>query len=135
MHYLWDWDELAHLWNANEFQEVHAWLNQRWGSLVKDQIGGDKDPDARFLQGLAFAALALYFTQAGNQEGACLLIDDALMILPQYAPSHHGIRVEPILETLHTLRPVIGLLAPDAECPYLPFVYNKLIIDHSTIHA
>jgi hypothetical protein len=135
MHYLWDWDELAHLWNENEFQEVHDWLNQRWAQLVKDKVGGDKDPDARFLQGLAFAALALYFTQNANQEGACLLIDDALMILPQYAPSHLGIRVEPILETLHTLRPVIGLLAPDDECPYQPFVYNKMIIDRVTSHA
>lgn len=135
MHYLWDWDELARHWNENDFQVVHDWLNQRWAQLVKDRIGGDKDPEARFLQGLAFAALALYFTQSGNQEGACLLIDDALMILPQYAPSHQGIRVEPILETLHTLRPVISLLAPDDECPFQPFVYNKLIIDRITSHA
>jgi hypothetical protein len=135
MHYLWDWDELAHHWNENDFQLVHDWLNQRWAQLVKDRVGGDKDPDARFLQGLAFAALALYFTQNSNQEGACLLIDDALMILPQYAPSHHGIRVEPILETLHTLRPVIALLAPDDECPFQPFVYNKLMIDRATSHA
>lgn len=135
MHYLWDWDELEHHWNENDFQAVHDWLNQRWALLVKDRVGGDKDPDARFLQGLAFAALALYFTQSGNQEGACLLIDDALMILPQYAPSHQGIMVEPILETLHTLRPVIALLAPDDECPFQPFVYNKLIIDRAAIHA
>lgn len=135
MHYLWDWDELAHHWNENDFQVVHDWLNQRWAQLVKDRIGGDKDPEARFLQGLAFAALALYFTQNGNQEGACLLIDDALMILPQYAPSHQGIRVEPILETLHTLRPIISLLGPDDECPFQPFVYNKLIIDRTSIHA
>jgi uncharacterized protein len=135
MHYLWNWDELAHHWNENDFQVVHDWLNQRWAQLVKDRVGGDKDPDARFLQGLAFAALALYFTQNGNQEGACLLIDDALMILPQYAPSHQGIRVEPILETLHTLRPVISLLAPDDECPFQPFVYNKLIIDRTASHA
>ena len=135
MHYLWDWDELAHHWNENEFHEVHDWLNLRWAQLVKDKVGGDKDPDARFLQGLAFAALAIYFTQNGNQEGACLLIDDALMILPQYAPSHLGIRVEPILETLHTLRPVISLLAPDDECPFQPFAYNKLIIDRAASHA
>jgi hypothetical protein len=135
MHYVWDWDELAHLWNTNEFHEVHDWLNQRWAQLVKDKVGGDKDPDARFLQGLAFAALALFFTQNDNQESAAIFIDDALMILPQYAPSHLGIRVEPILETLHTLHPVIRLLAPDDECPFQPFVYNKLIIDHSTIHA
>ncbi len=135
MHYLWDWDELAHHWNENEFQEVHDWLNQRWATLVKDRVGGDKDPDARFLQGLAFAALALFFTQNDNQESAAIFIDDALMVLPQYAPSHLGIRVEPILETLHTLRPVISLLAPDDECPFQPFVYNKLIIDHAFSHA
>ena len=135
MHYLWDWDELEQHWNGNDFGAVHDWLNQRWAMLVKDRVGGDKDPDARFLQGLAFAALALHFTQNSNQESACIFIDDALMILPRYAPSHLGIRVEPILETLHTLHPVISLLAPDDDCPFQPFVYNKLIIDRAAIHA
>jgi hypothetical protein len=135
MHYMWDWDELAQLWNDNQFHEVHDWLNQRWAALVRDKIGSDKDPDAKFLQGLAFASLALYFTQNDNQESALIFIDDALMILPLYSPSHLGIRVEPILETLHTLRPVIALLGADDACPFQPFVYNKLIIDHSTSHA
>jgi uncharacterized protein len=129
MDYLWQWDELAQHWNNNEFQEVHDWLNERWSKVVKASPAGDKDPDARFIQGLAFAALALYFTQDGNQEGACLLLDDALMVLSQYAPSHMGIMVEPILETLHTLRPAISLLGPDDECPFQPFVYNKLMFD------
>jgi hypothetical protein len=57
------------------------------------------------------------------------MIDDALMILPQYSPSHMGIMVEPILETLHTLRPVISLLGPHDTCPFQPFVYNKLMFD------
>jgi hypothetical protein len=63
------------------------------------------------------------------------MIDDALMILPLYTPSHQGVRVEPVLETLHTLRDAIALLGPDEECPFQPFVYNKLIIDRATSHA
>jgi len=129
MHYLWDWEELASYWNENDFQAVHDWLNQRWALLVKDQVGGDKHPDARFLQGLAFAALAIHFTQTGNQEGARIMIDDALMILPQYTPSHLGVMVEPVLETLHTLRPAIAFLGAHDECPFQPFIYNKLILD------
>ncbi len=129
MVYLWDWNELDHHWNNNDFGAVHDWLNERWAQIVKSSPIGDKDPDARFMQGLAYAALALFFTQDHNQESARLFLDDALMVLPQYAPSHMGVRVEPILETLHTLRPAIALLAADAECPFQPFVYNKLIFD------
>ncbi len=129
MHYLWDLDELDHHWNNNDFGAVHDWLNERWALIVKDSPAGDKAPDARFMQGLAFAALALFFTQDNNQESARLFLDDALMFLPQFAPSHMGIMVEPVLETLHTLRPAIALLGPDDACPFQPFVYNKLMFD------
>lgn len=127
MQYLWDWDELDHHWNSNDFGAVHDWLNERWAQIVKTSPVGDKDPDARFMQGLAYAALALYFTQDNNQESARLFLDDALMVLPQYKPAHMGVMVEPVLETLHTLRPAIALLGPDDECPFQPFVYNKLM--------
>lgn len=129
MHYLWDWDELDYLWNENDFGAVHDWLNDRWAQIVKTSPAGDKDPDARFMQGMAYAALAFYFTQYGNQESARLFIDDALMVLPQYNPGHLGIRVEPVLETLHALRPAIALLGADDPCPFHPFVYNKLVFD------
>jgi hypothetical protein len=129
MHYLWDWGELEHHWNENDFGAVHDWLNERWAQIVKGSPIGDKDPDARFMQGLAFAALALFFTQDNNQESARLFLDDAIMILPQYTPVHMGVMVEPVLETLHTLRPAIALLGPDDACPFQPFVYNKLMFD------
>ncbi len=129
MHYLWDWDELDHLWNSNDFGAVHDWLNERWGQIVKTNPAGEMNPDARFMQGLAFAALAMHFTQDSNQESARLFIDDALMVLPQYNPSHLGIKVEPVLETLHTLRDAISLLGADAPCPFQPFVYNKLVFE------
>ncbi|MBU0621828.1 MAG: DUF309 domain-containing protein [Gammaproteobacteria bacterium] len=129
MQYLWDWDELEHHWDSNDFGAVHDWLNERWAQIVKTSPGGDKDADARFMQGLAYAALALYFTQDHNQESARLFLDDALMVLPQYKPSHMGVMVEPVLETLHTLRPAIAHLGPDAECPFQPFVYNKLMFE------
>lgn len=128
MHYLWEWDELVHHWNNNEFQEVHDWLNVRWAQIVKTSEAGDKDPDARFLQGMAFAALALYFIQNANQDGARLLLDDALMVLPQYSPSHLGIMIEPVLETLHTLRPTIALLGANDEYPYQHVDFHKLVL-------
>lgn len=131
MKYLWQWDELVFFWNNNDFDLAHDWLNERWGRLVQTSPIGDRDPDARFLQGIAFAALALHFTQNSNQEGARLLLDDALMVLNQYQPSHLGVKVEPILETLQTLRPAIAVLAPDDDCPFQPFVYNKLILEPS----
>lgn len=131
MKYLWQWDELVYFWNNNDFDLAHDWLNERWGRLVQTSPIGDRDPDARFLQGIAFAALALHFTQNSNQEGARLLLDDALMVLNQYQPSHLGVKVEPILETLQTLRPAIAVLAPDDDCPFQPFVYNKLILEPS----
>lgn len=131
MKYLWQWDELVYFWNNNDFDLAHDWLNERWGRLVQTSPIGDRDPDARFLQGIAFAALAIHFTQNSNQEGARLLLDDALMVLNQYQPSHLGVKVEPILETLQTLRPAIAALAPDDDCPFQPFVYNKLILEPS----
>lgn len=131
MKHLWQWDELVFFWNNNDFDQAHDWLNERWGRLVQTSPIGDRDPDARFLQGIAFAALALHFTQNSNQEGARLLLDDALMVLNQYQPSHLGVKVEPILETLQTLRPAIAVLAPDDDCPFQPFVYNKLILEPS----
>lgn len=129
MHYVWDWDELETHWNDNNFGAVHDWLNARWANIVKTSLTGDKDPDARFLQGLAFAALALHFTQHSDQESAKLFIDDALMVLPLYKPAHLGIMVEPVLETLHTLRPAIALLGANDPCPFQPFVYNKLMFE------
>ncbi len=129
MHFLCDWEELEHHWDNNDFGAAHDWLNERWAQIVKTSPAGDKDPDARFIQGLAFAALAIYFTQDNNQESARLFLDDALMVLPLYKPSHMGIMVEPVLETLHMLRPAIALLGPDDACPFQPFVYNKLIFD------
>lgn len=128
MHYLWDWGELQHLWNEGDFGSVHDWLNERWAHLVKDRVGGDKDTDARFMQGLAFAALALHFTQNANQDGARLLLDDALMVLPQYAPSHLGIMVEPVLETLHNLRPTIAHLGANDEYPNQHLDFNNLVL-------
>jgi hypothetical protein len=128
MHYLWDWGELQHFWNAGDFGLVHDWLNDRWAHLVKDRMGGDKDQDARFMQGLAFAALALHFTQTANQDGARLLLDDALMVLPQYSPSHLGVMVEPVLETLHNLRPIIAPLGANDEYPYQHLDFKKLVL-------
>lgn len=120
-----DWEELAELWDGNDFRAVHDWLNWRWSELVKTRVLRDDDPDARFLQGLAFAALALHFTQDANQDGALMMIDDAMVWLAPYTPSHQGVAVEPVLQTMAELRPQLVGLPPFAECPVQPFVYRK----------
>lgn len=129
-----DWEELARLWNDNDLAAAHDWLNERWSRLVRNRPGGQADPEAQFLQAVAFAVLALYFTQAGNQEGARLMLDDALVALGQYRPRFLGLQVDPLVDTLLELRPLIATLAPDAECPIYPFVLRKLDYDRSLPH-
>lgn len=120
-----DWEAFAALWDANDLPEAHDWLNQRWSRRVETRVGGADDPEAKFLQGLAFATLALHFTQAGRQDSALLMLDDARMTLAAFRPSFLGVRVEPIVGTLDELRPLIASLAPDDENPMFPFVYRK----------
>jgi uncharacterized protein len=119
------WEDLAYLWDRNDMGGVHDWLNARWSRLVETRLLGQRDPEAEFLQALAFAALALHFTQNRNQEGALLMLDDALLALGRYRPGLFGVRVEPIIDTLNELRPMIVALAPDDDCPMQPFVYRR----------
>lgn len=119
------WDELAHLWNGNELAAAHDWLNERWSGLIRNRPGGVADPEAQFLQSLAYAVLALHFTQTGNQEGARVVLDDALIALARYRPRFLGVHVDPIYATLDDLKPMLAALPADAECPMFPFVYRK----------
>lgn len=120
-----DWSEIAVLWNANELGPLHDLLNERWSRLIRNSPLGAADPEAEFLQALAFATLALFFTQNRNQEGALILLDDALIALGKYRPSFLGAQVDPIVGTLHELRPLIAALPADGENPMFPFVYAK----------
>lgn len=120
-----DWGEVAKLWNNNQLGQLHDWLNERWARLIRNSQLGNKDPEAELLQALAFATLALFFTQNQNQAGALLMLDDAMMALGKYRPSYMGIKIEPIYGTLQDLRPLLVGLAPDAECPMYPFVFPK----------
>lgn len=118
------WHELAAFWNAHDFGHAHDWLGERWNALIQTRPGGHDDPDARFLQGLAFAALAFHFTLNHNQEGAQLLAGDALNVLPGYRPAHLGVAVAPFLDDLHQLRPLLEGLETEADCPLTPFTCN-----------
>lgn len=120
-----DWREVAALWDSNQLSALHDLLNERWSRLIRNSVLGTADPEAEFLQGLAFATLALYFTQNRNQEGALMLLDDALLTLGKYRPRFLGVHVEPIIGTLETLRPLIAALPADGENPMFPFVYAK----------
>lgn len=124
---LYAWDELALLWNAGDFGAVHDWLGLRWNKLIQTRAGGMSDKDARFLQGLAFAALAFHFTQNRNQDGARLLAADALAVLPEYGAAHMGVETGPVLKSLTALRPKLENLNTEADCPIQPFVTGKLI--------
>jgi uncharacterized protein len=120
-----DWREAATMWNDNQLGQLHDWLNERWSRLIRNSLLGAKDPEAEFLQGLAYATLALFFTQNRNQEGALLMADDAQMALAKYRPRFLGVHVEPILGALRELRPLLVGLAPEDDCPLYPFVYPK----------
>ena len=120
-----NWDEFGALWDSNDMAAAHDWLNLRWSRRVETRLAGIADPEAKFLQGLAFATLALYFTQTGRQDSALLMLDDALIALAAYRPSFQGVRVDPIFATLGEMRPLIASLAPDAENPMFPLVYCK----------
>lgn len=120
-----DWSGVATLWNTNELGVLHDLLNERWSRLIRNSVLGTRDPEAEFLQGLAFATLALFFTQNRNQEGALLMVDDALIALGKYRPRLMGVRIDPIIGTLQTLRPLIASLPADGENPMFPFVYAK----------
>lgn len=98
------WDELASLWQAGDFRGVHDWLNERWARAVQESPQGGTDPFARFLQGLAFAALAFHFAGEQNGDSAALFVDDGLAVLPRYMPSYAGIEVAPIVDALAELR-------------------------------
>jgi hypothetical protein len=123
------WDELAQLWNGNDLSAAHDWLNQRWSGLVRNRPGGQADPEAQFLQALAYAVLALHFTQIGNQDGARVVLDDALIALARYRPRFLGVHIDPIYATLDDLKPMLAGLAADADCPMFPFVYRKFAHD------
>lgn len=127
-----DWSEVAAMWDNNQLGQLHDWLNERWSRLIRDSILGQKDPEAEFLQAMAFAVLALFFTQNQNQEGALLMADDALMALNKYRPSYLGVAIDPIVGALEELRPLLCGLAPDDPCPLYPFVYPKFQYFHST---
>ncbi len=124
-----DWTEVAALWNGNELGALHDLLNERWSRLIRNSVLGTRDPEAEFLQGLAFATLALFFTQNRNQDGALLLLDDALVALGTYRPHFLGVRVDPIVGSLQELRPLIASLPAGGENPMFPFVYAKF--EHS----
>lgn len=121
-----DWSEAAALWNDNQLGELHDWLNERWARLIRNSVMGQDDPEAQLLQALAFATLALFFTQNHNQEGALLMLDDALLALGKYRPSYLGLQIEPIHAALQELRPLLVSIAADDPCPLQPFVYPKL---------
>lgn len=127
------WPELAALWDERDFGAAHDWLGERWNSLIQSRPQGHDDPDARFLQGLAYAVLAFHFTQHINQDGARLMVADALEVLAGYAPAWAGMETAPVMASLKVLQPLLEGLDNDAPCPLQPFTCQLLTFTASTM--
>jgi hypothetical protein len=114
------WDELAALWQSGDFRGVHDWINERWSRTVQESPQGDADPFARFLQGVAFAALAFHFAEEQNSESASIFVDDGLDALSRFPRAYAGIEVSPIIDALAELRD--RMPAPGTELPIPPII-------------
>lgn len=98
------WDELATHWNRGDMYTVHDWINERWSRIIQESSSGERDVVARFLQALAFAALAFHFAAEQNEESAGIFVEDALGVLPGFAPAYAGLRIDPIVDGLRALK-------------------------------
>lgn len=113
------WDELAALWQSGDFRTVHDWINERWARTVQESPEGEADPFARFLQGLAFAALAFHFAEDQNDESATIFTEDGISVLNQFPAVYAGIEVRPLLDALGELRHQLPAPATERPIPYL----------------
>lgn len=113
------WDEVLSAWQEGDFRHVHDWLNERWARTVRESVAGDADPFARFLQGLAFAALAFHFAGEHNRESAALFVEDGLSTLARYPRSYAGIETAPILDALSELQRVLEVPGTGETIPVL----------------
>lgn len=114
------WDELAALWQAGDFRGVHDWINERWSRTVQESPQGDADPFARFLQGIAFAALAFHFAEEQNGESANIFVEDGIDTLSRFPPSYAGVEITPMVDALAGLRD--HMPAPETGLPISPVV-------------
>jgi hypothetical protein len=123
------WDELAALWQSGDFRGVHDWINERWARTVQESPQGDADPFARFLQGVAFAALAFHFAEVQNGESAAIFVEDGIDVLSRYPASFAGIEIAPLVDALAELRD--RLPAPDTGLPIPPVVSSVRALRYS----
>jgi hypothetical protein len=114
------WDELAALWQSGDFRGVHDWINERWSRTVQESPQGAADPFARFLQGVAFAALAFHFADEQNGESAAIFVEDGLNVLSRFPPAFAGIEIAPIVDALAELR--VHIPEADSGLPIPPVI-------------
>lgn len=113
------WDEVLSAWQEGDFRYVHDWLNERWARAVREAVAGETDPFARFLQGLAFAALAFHFAGEHNRESAALFVEDGLSTLSRFPRTFAGIEITPILDALAELQRVLEIPGSGETIPTL----------------
>lgn len=113
------WDEVLPLWQGGDFRGVHDWLNAHWSYQIQQSAGGEGDPLAGFLQGLAFAALAFHFAHEQNRESADLFIADGIATLSRYPATYAGIEVAPLLDALTDLRHLLSNTRAEQPIPRL----------------
>ena len=88
------------LFNMGSYHAAHEELDDVW---MQTQ-GGDED----FFKGLIQAAICLHHYSRGNPDGAAKLYSGHRRYLAPFLPSHRGLDVETLLQSMQQfLRPVV----------------------------
>lgn len=80
------------LFNQSEFFEAHEALEEVWRAAPAEQ--------KKFLQGLVQAAVAFHHFSAGNRTGMRSVMERAMKNLTGCPEDFHGLKVEPLLNSL-----------------------------------
>ena len=99
------------LFNQRKFFDAHEVLEDVWRAAPV----GEK----KFLQGLIQLAVALHHHSTGNHVGAISVMKRAARNLSSN-PAVHGIRVEPLLASIHQCSDCLERGLPMPDPPQLP---------------
>jgi predicted metal-dependent hydrolase len=74
--------------NSSEFFDAH----ELWEDVWRETPG----PDKRYLQGLIQIAAAFHHYSRANLRGTRKLLEEGLLKLDTFPPSHRGLEIEPL---------------------------------------
>ena len=84
---------------AGAYFEAHEELEDEWRSAP--------EPERDFLQGLVHVAVAWYQAGRGNRPGCERQLEKAARRLEPYRPSHRGLDVDTVLESVAQAQAVV----------------------------